>query len=168
MAQDKVKVLDHVEIERKITRIAHEIYERNYKETDLVIIGVHDRGAEVATLIANGLKEISPISIHEMTLKLNKKAPLSEEIKLDGDKEIIKKKTVILVDDVLNSGRTLIHAAQFLLTCQPKALSVATLVDRFHRKFPIRADFVGLTLSTNLKEHVSVTKSRGKFSAYLE
>jgi pyrimidine operon attenuation protein/uracil phosphoribosyltransferase len=168
MAQDKVQVLDHLEIERKITRIAHEIYERNYKEKDLVIIGVHDRGAEIASLIAKSLKKISPITIHEMTLKLNKKAPLSDEIRLDGDKDNIRKKVVILVDDVLNSGRTLIHAAQFLLSFEPKSLSVATLVDRFHRKFPIRADFVGVTLSTNLKEHVSVTKTKGKFAAYLE
>lgn len=168
MAQDKVLVLDHQQIERKIIRIAHEIYERNYKEKELVVVGIKDRGAEIASMIIKRLKEISPLEIHTLEMRLNKKKPLSEDIQLEGDSREIKNKVVILVDDVLNSGRTLIHAAQFLLLQNPKALHAATLVDRYHRKFPIHADYVGMTLSTNLKEHVSVTDEKGKLAAYLE
>lgn len=168
MAQDKVLVLDHKQIERKIIRIAHEIYERNYKEKELVVVGIKDRGAEIAERITKRLKEISPLEIHSLELSLNKKKPLAEDIILEGDSRLVKSKVVILVDDVLNSGRTLIHAAQFLLLQNPKALHAATLVDRYHRKFPIHADYVGLTLSTNLKEHVSVTEEKGKLAAYLE
>ena len=75
---------------------------------------------------------------------------------------------VVLVDDVLNSGRTLIHATRIILEHDPKILATATLVDRIHRKFPIRADYVGLTLSTNLKEHISVELGGKKEAAYLE
>jgi pyrimidine operon attenuation protein/uracil phosphoribosyltransferase len=89
-------------------------------------------------------------------------------VQFDGETGSLKNKNVILVDDVLNSGRTLIYAAQFILNEGPKALSTATLVDRVHRKFPIRADYVGMTLSTNLKEHVAVIKEKGKYCAYLE
>jgi pyrimidine operon attenuation protein/uracil phosphoribosyltransferase len=73
----------------------------------------------------------------------------------------------VLVDDVLNSGKTLIYASRFLLDVDLKSLTIATLVDRFHRKFPIRPDIVGLTLSTNLREHVSVNLNKGKEAVYL-
>jgi len=168
MSQDRVLVLNHKQIDRKIVRIAHEINERNYKEKELVIVGVHDLGAEIAELLCKNLEEFSPLKIHRLVLSLNKKKPLSEDMVIKGDIRLLEKRVVILVDDVLNSGRTLIYAAQFLLNQEPKALSTAILVDRFHRKFPIRADYVGLTLSTNLKEHVSVVKEKGKFAAYLE
>ncbi len=168
MPESKVQILNHLQIERKIVRISHEIFERNYNESELVIIGIHEKGALIGQMIYDRLKSISPLDLHYYTLFINKDKPLSEKIRIDGDVSTLKNKTVILVDDVLNSGRTLIYATQFLLNESPKQLSTVTLVDRVHRKFPIRADYIGMTLSTNLKEHVSVLNSKGKFSAYLE
>jgi pyrimidine operon attenuation protein/uracil phosphoribosyltransferase len=168
MPESRVLILNHVQIERKIVRIAHEIFERNYDAHEVIIVGIHERGAEIARMIYDRLKAISPLELKLHTLVINKDKPLSEKVQFDGETGSLKNKNVILVDDVLNSGRTLIYAAQFILNEGPKALSTATLVDRVHRKFPIRADYVGMTLSTNLKEHVAVIKEKGKYCAYLE
>jgi pyrimidine operon attenuation protein/uracil phosphoribosyltransferase len=86
----------------------------------------------------------------------------------NGNLKDLKGKQVVLVDDVLNSGRTLMYASRYLLDAEVKQLSIATLIDRFHRRFPMRANFVGLTLSTNLKEHVTVDFTSKKESVHLE
>ncbi len=148
--------------------MAHEIHENNYKEKELIIVGVVGRGNEVAARLGKLLTSITEISISVESIELSKEKPLSGEINYSGELKALKGKSVVLVDDVLNSGRTLIYAAKHLLDADPKNLSTATLIDRFHRRFPIRADYVGLTLSTNLKEHVAVEMEKGKEAVYLE
>jgi pyrimidine operon attenuation protein/uracil phosphoribosyltransferase len=168
MIKDRTLVLDSSQIDRKIARMAHQIYENNYKESSIIIVGVEKNGVIISKKISSLLKKISPLEISHYAIRLEKDKPLNSEPEFTGDLKDIKDQVVVLVDDVLNSGRTLIYATKFLLDSQPRKLITATLVDRFHRRFPIRADYVGLTLSTNLKEHIAVELDKGKEAVYLE
>jgi pyrimidine operon attenuation protein/uracil phosphoribosyltransferase len=114
------------------------------------------------------LSEISDLSLSIEEIKLNKDKPLSEPLQFTGEMKVLKGKAVVLIDDVLNSGKTLMYAARFLLEVDMKSLTIVTLVDRYHRKFPIRPDIVGITLSTNMREHVTVNLTKGKESVYLD
>jgi len=110
----------------------------------------------------------SEITVRLESIQLNKDKPLQEDIQCTAEIKSMKGKYVVLIDDVLNSGKTLIYASRFLLDADLKGLAIATLIDRYHRKFPIRPDYVGLTLSTNLREHVSVDFTKGKEAVYLD
>jgi len=160
--------LNAKQIGRKLVRMAHEIHENHYKEKDLVLIGIEGRGSQLATRLSKLLSEISELTIHQEEIRLNKDKPLSEPLEYTGELKVLKGKSIVLVDDVLNSGKTLMYASRYLLEVDVKSLTIATLVDRFHRKFPIRPDIVGLTLSTNLREHVTVHLNKGKEAVYLD
>lgn len=168
MKSERSLILNSKQVAQKLVRIAHEIHENHYKEKEIVIIGVRGKGSEVAERLGDLLKGIADSLVSVEHIELNKDKPLSGPISFTGELMTIKNKCVVLVDDVLNSGRTLIYASRHILDAEPKHLAIATLVDRFHRRFPIRADYVGLTLSTNLKEHVTVDLAKGKEAVYLE
>jgi len=168
MPKERTLILNGVQIEQKIVRMAHEIHERNYLEKEILVIGITGGGNELALRIAQALEKMNTLQVVRREITLNKEKPAASPAQFNGDLRDLKGKTIVLVDDVLNSGRTLIYASKFLLDAEPKALSIATLVDRFHRRFPIRADYVGLTLSTNLKEHVHVELIQGSEAVYLE
>lgn len=167
MSEARTCILNTKQIDQKIMRMAHEIYERHYKSGALIIVGIKGEGAVLAQKLSNILREISPLEITEMELSLDKKNPLKTAV-LNGEFSALKSKRIIVVDDVLNSGRTLIYAVSYLLNAAPKSLGTAVLVDRIHRTFPIKADYVGLTLSTNLKEHISVEFGKKESGAYLD
>src|SRR5688572_2864009 len=150
---NKVTVLTHLQVQQKINRIAHELYETNFDETEIYLVGITGQGLTLAKRLETLLKNISGKTIILLEITLEKDNPLGTEIKLSAELASLKNKSVVLVDDVLNSGRTLIYSAQHLLKAPLKKLQTVCLVDRWHRKFPIRADFVGLTLSTTLQEH---------------
>lgn len=160
-------VLSHEQIQQKIQRIAHEIYENNFDAEKIYVIGIADQGFVLAERLSVLLKEISGKKVELGKLKMNKDNPLSESINTSIHPEELKDQTVILVDDVLNSGKTLIYATQFLLQAPLRKMSTVCLVDRRHRRFPIRADFAGLTLSTTLQEHIEVEFKPGNDSVYL-
>lgn len=169
MAVERTLILDHYKIQQKVNRIAYQIYEDNYDEKELIVAGIASQGFELAKMISNKLKEISPLKINLEELKIDKKKPISSKIELSLSNDEIKNKVIILVDDVLNSGKTLIYGAQFFLKVPIKKLSIAVLVNRSHKRFPIHADYEGLSLSTTLKEHVeAVLDEKGKNSVYLQ
>ncbi|MFN0032449.1 MAG: phosphoribosyltransferase family protein [Flavobacteriales bacterium] len=168
MPKSRTLILTSKQISQKLMRMAHELHENNYTEKEIILVGVVGRGLEVAMRLHKLLKGIAECDVLLHHIEVNKDKPLGSEMKFSGDIKSLKGKSVILIDDVLNSGRTLIYAAKHLLDAEPKQLATATLVDRFHRRFPIRADYVGLTLSTNLKEHISVEMEKGKEAVYLE
>ena len=168
MPKERTLILESSRVNQKITRMAHEIYEHHHKSKDLILIGISGRGFELAGRLAELLKEISPLKIQKLEISMNKENPLKGDILLSGELSELMGKEVVLVDDVLNSGKTLMFAARHILQVEIKKLSVATLVERSHRKFPLKSDFVGLTLSTNLKEHVSVDLTAKKESIHLE
>ena len=148
------ELLNTEEIEQKLIRMAYEIAERHYNEKNIVFIGIEANGAAVAKRLFELVKEIVTIPCEISSIQLSKdhhigSAKLSNPL-------AIKNKCVVLIDDVFNSGRTLMQAASFLAAQEIHRLTTAVLVERKHRRFPIKADFVGLKLSTTLKEHVTV------------
>jgi len=165
---NRTLILNSLQIEQKINRIAYEIYENNYEEKEIIIAGISTNGYLLAKKIASFLSKISKIDVVLIEIKINKKKPASEEIKISLSKKEIENKVIILVDDVLNSGKTLIFGAKPFLDSSVKKLNTAVLVNRGHHRYPIRADFVGLSLSTTLQEHISVElDKKGKETAYL-
>lgn len=167
MSSDSILILNSTQVNQKLTRIAHEIYEIHYKEKELYFVGIASRGFIIAERISKILQEISPIKMHCVAMTINKDKPL-DNIELPLELKAMKGKVVFLIDDVLNSGRTLSYAIKYLLDASPKNVAITTLIDRTHRRFPIHADYAGLTLSTNLKEHVRVELKKGKEAVYLD
>ena len=165
------KILNSEQIRRKLERMARQILEDHYCEKEVVLLGVKKHGIEVAKRLESILNSIGKLQIHFKSIELNKDAPLESDIKCSCDATAIKGKVVIVVDDVLNSGRTMIYAVKHVLDLEPKGVYTATLVDRIHRSFPVRADYCGLSLSTHVDQHISVAlnaKSEDKDSVYLE
>ncbi|MGB0391278.1 MAG: phosphoribosyltransferase family protein [Salibacteraceae bacterium] len=158
MAEKNIQtvILNHQQIGQKINRIAHEILENNFQEKSIVILGIKEEGFILAQRLVSILETISDMQIELHDIKLNKRNPLASGLSSSVEPTALKNKIVILVDDVLNSGKTLVYSTKFLLDHNIKGLQTVCLVDRKHRKFPIRADYVGLTLSTTLKEHITV------------
>jgi len=165
MNSAKTKIKDISNIELYLRRIAYQIYENN-EDKELIIVGVEKNGELLANKIFEILKSISNFKLTLITLKINKEQP-ANKIKSSIDKEICLNKTVVIVDDVLNTGRTLIYAAKYFLNIPVKKIQTAVIINRNHKKFPIKADFKGISLSTTLKEHVDVVLEGSKKGIYL-
>jgi pyrimidine operon attenuation protein / uracil phosphoribosyltransferase len=165
----KSEILNAQQISQKVSRMAYEIVEQNLLETALVIVGIDGNGYKLAELLKAKLESISKINCEIGKISLNKKEPLQHPIKFNLDKSVLQNRTVILVDDVLNSGKTLIYAASEFMRVPLKKLSTVVLVDRNHNTFPVKADIVGLSMATTLQNHVNVDLSvSGKENAILE
>ena len=149
-------VLNQEQIRQKTERIAFEILENTFEDKNLFIAGICGNGYVFAERLLAELKKHSSQNITLFEVKINKKSPLTDSINYAVSADDLKGSTVILVDDVINSGITLIHSVSALLTHDLKALKVATLVNRTHRRFPVKADFVGLNVSTTLQDNIMV------------
>ncbi len=160
--------MDTWKVNQTIRRLAHQVLEDHYLEGQLAIVGVQGMGAEIARALEEELAAISDIPFECFEIGMRKSRPLSEPISFSGNREALTNAAVLLVDDVLNSGKTLSYAVSYLLECEPKSLKTVVLVDRIHRTFPIRADYYGMRLSTNIKEHVSVVAEDEGYAAYLD
>lgn len=158
---NKSKILDGTSINQKIKRLAWQVYEENLSEKDMVIVGISERGLILANRIGPIIQDISKIKIKISQLNLDKDNPYNKDVLLDMEVEEYKNKVVLLVDDVLNSGKTLMYASKHFLTTPLKRLAIMVLVDRNHNRYPIKADYVGLSLATTLKEYINV-KLEGK------
>lgn len=166
---EKSIILDRTAILHKIERIAFEIWENNWNEKEIYLIGIKSRGSRLRDMLADKLNDISDLKIHTSTILLNKADPTNDDIDFKEEIKKLDKKVVILVDDVANTGRTLCYAIKPLLEYLPKKLQIAVLLDRRHKLFPISPDYVGLSLSTTLQEHISVVFGPGlKMEAHLE
>jgi pyrimidine operon attenuation protein/uracil phosphoribosyltransferase len=163
---NKTLILSHQQIGQKISRIAHEIIEHNYEEKGIVIFGISERGFLLAQKIAHALHLLSEQSIELHELFLNKKS-YAVAAELPVDSEHLKNKVVLVVDDVLNTGKTILYALQPFLAFDLKKLSVVVLVDRDHKLYPVRADHVGLTIATTLQEHISADFTSHEQAVYL-
>lgn len=148
-------ILTNQEIEHKIKRIAYQIYETFVDEEEVVIAGIASNGSVFAQKLAESLRTISTLKVSLCEVKIDKQNPQSP-IQTSLDKEDYKNKGLVLVDDVLNSGTTLIYAVRHFLDVPLKKFKTAVLVDRNHKKYPVKADFKGISLSTSLLEHVQV------------
>lgn len=160
-------ILTHDEIVHKIKRIAYQIYESNVEEEELILAGIESNGYVLAKKLKTVLKQISPIEPILCKVLIDKKNPLNE-IKTSIPVEKYKNKSVILIDDVLNSGTTLIYGVKHFLNVPLKQFKTAVLVNRNHKKYPVKADFKGISLSTSLQEHVNIDLDGTVFKAILE
>jgi pyrimidine operon attenuation protein/uracil phosphoribosyltransferase len=149
-------ILNSHQIEQKIDRMAWEIYENNAAETGLVLVGIKSSGYILATRIAKALGKISPLKTELFEISINKPNPLEKEGEFRIPLEALKEKVIVVIDDVLNSGKTLLYGVRPFLAIPVKRLQTAVLVDRNHNRYPIKSDYTGLSLATTLLERVSV------------
>ncbi len=163
----KTLILTGKQIEQKINRIAYQIYENNHDEKEIIIAGIAPNGHLLAKRITEVLQKISPIKAKLIEIVINKDNPVGADIKISVTDKELKNKVIILVDDVLNSGKTLIFGAKPFLIAPVKRLTTVVLVDRGHNRYPIKADLVGLSLSTTLQEHITVELKKGNEAVYL-
>lgn len=157
---DQIIVLNAVQIDQKIRRIAFEIYENNYGVKELILAGICEQGEVLANLLASILEEISPIKTQVLKINLDKENP-SKPIPEKDLPTNLTNKVVIMVDDVLNTGKTLAYSLKPFLDQKIKKIEVAVLVNRSHTAFPISPKYTGYELSTTLSEHI-VVKMTGK------
>lgn len=155
MSNNQVLILNKKQIDQKINRIAYQILEDNLDEKEVVLAGIWDRGYKLAVRLKKVLQEIAVINVTLLRVDLEKQNS-KLVAKTDLGESEWKNKVVILVDDVLNSGKTLAYGLGVFLNTPHKKIRTVVLVDRSHKIFPIATDFVGLELSTILKEHVDV------------
>lgn len=155
-----MQLLDHTQIDAKITRVAMEILERNTEETELYLLGINNRGMELANRLAEDLRSLSDSPLYLWNLRISPADPLTDGPKLDHDVAELEGKPVLLVDDVANTGRTLFYALGALQSVLPSKIEVAVLVDRRHKSWPIYVTYSGLVLSTTLGDNILVKFGR--------
>ena len=167
MSAVQTVVLNATQVSQKIDRLAFEIHENTYNEKEIIIAGIAGNGFKLAELLAQRLANFSDIKVNLVSVNVNKKDPLAVAASVELEKADAEDKVVILVDDVLNSGKTLIYGIRHFLQVRLKALRTVALIDRDHKRFPVKADYVGLVLSTTLQEHIRV-ELEGEMAVYLE
>lgn len=169
MLQDNVQkncILTSEVIKRKIRRIALQIAENNADENSIIIAGINGNGELLAQKLVQELQQIINAKFDTLTIQLNKKEPI--EVNLNSKSEF-SDQVIIIVDDVSNTGRTLLFALKPFLDHIPKKIQTAVLVERSHKLYAIQPDYVGLSVSTTLKEHISVEVNNNEFSgAFLQ
>lgn len=156
MEGEKSLILDSRQVKQKIRRMAFEIYENNFKEKHLILAGIDGQGYVLAKEIQKELLSISPIAIKLVKVNIDKLAPQQSEVTLDCDIKEVKKKCVIIVDDVLNTGRTFAYGLKPFLDTEVKKIETAVLVNRSHTLFPVYPKYTGYELSTTINDHVQV------------
>ena len=155
-------LLNKIQIEQRINRIAYQVYEDNFEEQEIIIAGIVKGGYQLAQRIKNSLEKICTIKVNLIEIKIDKNKQAEQVIKLPLTTDELKNKVVIIIDDVLNSGKTLTYAMRPFLDANVRKIRTVLLVDRDHKRYPVIADYVGFKLSTTLKEHVSVEFTEGK------
>lgn len=161
----KTIILNHQQLQHTVKRIALQVYESFYQEKEIVLAGIDKSGYVFAEQLATYLQEISPIKVTLCRVQIDKTDVFKPIITSMSSKDYANK-SVVLVDDVLNSGRVLMYAVKHFLEVPLKEFKTAVLINRNHKRYPVKADFKGLSLSTSLQEHVEVDFS--KQEVYLE
>jgi pyrimidine operon attenuation protein/uracil phosphoribosyltransferase len=166
MSNTKNYILSKEVTHKKIRRIAYEILENNIDEQEIILAGIMDNGAVLAKVIQKNLEEISSLKIELITLRLDKKN--RKEVLVDPAIDF-NGKVIITIDDVSNSGKTLSYALKPFLEFHPKKIRTLVLVERSHTSFPVRPDYVGLSVATTIQEHIFVeVKGEELIGAYME
>lgn len=166
MPKEASLILDNAAIERKILRMAYEIYENNAEEREIILAGIANRGITVAQVLCTKLQSITPFEITLLEIDIDKANPLNASLK---EKVNCSGKCIIVIDDVANSGRTMFYGMHPFMTSLPRKIQTAVLIDRMHKSFPVSVDYTGYRLSTTLQENVVVDMAEGKLmGAYLE
>tara|TARA_B100000963_G_C22549520_1_gene636086 strand:- start:176 stop:676 length:501 start_codon:yes stop_codon:yes gene_type:complete len=159
-------ILDNKKIKKILTRIAYQIVEINLNESEIFLVGVQKNGFEIAQLINSELEKISKLKTNVVSISIDKKKP-NKKIYSDLNLELISNKNIILVDDVLNTGKTLIHAVKYLLNSTLTKLITVVLIDRNHKIFPIKVDIKGTSISTTIDQRIDVIVENGNLRALI-
>ena len=161
----KTEVLNENQIMRICNRFAFQILENSNDFDDIHLIGIKEKGFEVAKIIENELKLISNKNICLNSIKINKKNP-KDPVYSDINLKT-KYKTIFLIDDVLNTGKTLTYSLSFLLKFNFKSIKTLVLIDRNHKEFPIKVDYKGISLSTNIDDNIKLVNDKKNLKAVL-
>lgn len=151
-----MKILEQGQIKQKIKRLAVEIVEQNFGTSEIIFAGINNNGLGFAKLLIKEVKKLTDATITLCQITLNPAKPIAEEVEVSLSSADLKNKTVIIVDDVANTGRTLFYAFKPFMGILVKKMQVAVLVDRKHKSFPIQVDYVGLSLATTLNDNIDV------------
>lgn len=163
----KIQILDIKAVNQKLNRLAWQVYEHNSSEKEIIVVGIANRGLKIAKKLATNLESISEIKTTIGHIELDKENPYNKEVSINLTTDDYSGKVVVLCDDVLNSGKTLMYAAKHFLSTPLSKLSTVVLVDRNHNLYPIKSDYVGLSLATTLKEYINVSLSGSEQGVYL-
>lgn len=161
------QILDGPQIRQKIKRMAFEIYESNFEEREIILTGIHENGFLLARLLGDEISRISGLAVEVIGIHLHKTEPLHHPIRLEPEPGSLQGRVIILVDDVLNTGKTLAYSLKSLLPMDPGKIETATLINRHHTQFPISATYTGMSLATTLHDHIRVVLTEDAFGAYL-
>jgi len=161
-----ILLLSQSQIKQKIKRMAYEILEANFAEKELIFAGICEQGELLAKQLAKHLEEISSIKSTVTRIDLNKSHPFREADNSLGEEINIENRVIILVDDVLHTGKTIAYSLKPFLSRKIKKIEVAVLVDRSHTAFPIKATYIGYELSTTLSDNILVNL-KGQKGVYL-
>ena len=156
MVSEKNLILDSAQVKQKIRRMAYEIYEHNFNEKSIVLAGIDGQGYTLAKLLVKEVESISPLKTILVKVTLDKFAPQQGDVVLDCNVKDLQKKCIILVDDVLNTGRTFAYGLKPFLNIEVRKIETAVLVNRSHTLFPIYPQYTGYQLATTIRDHVEV------------
>ena len=164
---DKKKILTNSQIKRKIKRISLQIIESNVEEKEVVLAGIEQNGFLIAKELNKMISELSNLNIKLCSLKIDKKNPLNN-ISTSLNSSEYKNKSIVVVDDVLNSGSTLMYAVKHFLDTELRQLKTTVLVDRNHKKFPIKVDYKGISVSTSIADHIELIFEKNNIHALIK
>ncbi|RDY57621.1 phosphoribosyltransferase family protein [Flagellimonas nanhaiensis] len=162
------QILTHDQIQHIAKRIAYQICEANVNQKEIIIAGIEGGGIHFAKKIVAVLKKIAEAKLVLCKISMDKKNPLKSGVETSIPEEEYKNKSIVIIDDVLNSGTTLIYGVHHFLKTPIKQLRTAVLVNRNHKKYPIKADYKGISLSTSLNEHIRVEFEPKNNAVYLD
>jgi pyrimidine operon attenuation protein/uracil phosphoribosyltransferase len=160
------EIIHTYKVNQIVDRLAYQIAEHHSESKELILLGIESSGYILANQLFELLKPIIPnVALSLNNLTINKKNPLEKSIDLDVDIHFFENKSIIVVDDVINSGRTLFYALRPFFLIDIQMLQTLVLVERKYKRFPISADYVGVSLNTTFKEHIEVICENGKVSS---
>ncbi len=163
-----MKILDQTAIDLKVKRLSYEIWENNVDTGRLYFLGINKNGRAFAEMLKEKFIEISNKEVLIGTIILDPSSPIGTDITMIPELGSLRSKSIVVIDDVANTGRTLFYAMKPIMEFLPKKVEVAVLVDRKHKTFPIKVDYVGLSLATTLKENIKVDLLKKNKAAFLE
>lgn len=166
MSEASNKIINSTKMEAIIKRLAYQIYESNASNEAVVIAGIYKNGAILAKQLCKQLQAISSLKVSYVIIRMDKNDP-KKSIETNISLSSLENQSVVIVDDVLNTGKTLIYATHHFLNITVRQLQTAVIVNRNHKIYPIKADFKGISLATTLKEHISVEMEGVKAGVYL-
>jgi len=162
-----VQILTDKQVKQKIRRLAYQVYESNFDQKAVFLVGIKTMGFHLAEALKLILQEVSPLEVGLVSLEMNKENPFSGLVQLSVSIQDLAHQNIVLIDDVLNSGKTMYYALQPFFGVPIRKLQTLVLVNRDYKCFPINPDYVGYSLATTLQNHVSVVLNQEEKGVYL-